>query len=527
MAPHRTSHFRLKLLVLIALLLCIAPTVEASSVSYSTYIPEILSDKVNSFTGDWYWWDRNVAAEYSALLDTQVTVSYHARVVNSDTGEVLQCSSVSPAVVPDGTHLRFEFTPHSYTDISWFAAGAYFDSPYGDWLDNAARPYSSMCASIADKDYVDTYTTTAVIPPYSQLTAKIYSSLMVHLPSEWLSGLNDLQCTTLGDGVSMDCVADSEGSIGSEFHFWNTFGKFYSRTYVPKHPVTGYPACYTSNEAALIRTSQTTWGGTYILDVPEQTIPCPIVVVAATGNKPTKPTVTSTACYIGSPVSLSFSSTDPGGHKLKYGIDWDADGTIDQFAPSSGYVNSGTIQTASRTYSIAGQKTVKVIAINDQGASSPWATYSPSTCACPSGYVQQGNQCVLSSMCNKPPRCSGNHPELQLWLPLGRLHRRRAAFGYAQSNPVARSLRRHHRRLLVIAEHRLLLRERSQRRLMGRHVFIRPDLRSHTRPDHLQPPLRRSRRFESLVHRQDRDGQSHPAVQREVIPTAAIGPAKT
>ena len=57
--------------------------------------------------------------------------------------------------------------------------------------------------------------------------------------------------------------------------------------------------------------------------------------------------------------------TDTGGRQLKYGIDWDADGTIDQYVPPSGYVSSGTTQSASRTYSTAGQKTVKVVAVND------------------------------------------------------------------------------------------------------------------------------------------------------------------
>jgi len=42
--------------------------------------------------------------------------------------------------------------------------------------------------------------------------------------------------------------------------------------------------------------------------------------------------------------------------------------------PPSGYVSSGTTQTASRTYSTEGEKTVKVLAQDDRGLSSPWST---------------------------------------------------------------------------------------------------------------------------------------------------------
>ena len=145
----------------------------------------------------------------------------------------------------------------------------------------------------------------------------------------------------------------------------------------------------------------------FVLNVPSQSISCPITVVPATDG-PTKPVVTAGACTVGTTFTVSFTSTDPNGRQLRYGIDWDADGTIDQFAPSSGYVNSGTTLTASRTYSLSGQKTVKVIAINDQGAQSPWATHSPSVCACPAGYTLQGNTCVLANQCATPPKCSGN-----------------------------------------------------------------------------------------------------------------------
>ena len=71
-----------------------------------------------------------------------------------------------------------------------------------------------------------------------------------------------------------------------------------------------------------------------------------------------------------------MSATDPEGDNVRYGIDWNADGSIDEYVPATGYVSSGTQETASRTYAIAGSKTVKVLAQDANGLSSGWATLS-------------------------------------------------------------------------------------------------------------------------------------------------------
>ena len=73
---------------------------------------------------------------------------------------------------------------------------------------------------------------------------------------------------------------------------------------------------------------------------------------------------------------------------------------MDQYVPASGFVNSGVTQSASRTYSTNGQKTIGVIAQNDQGAISSSATYtfSCNSNACPIGYILQGTACVFSGL---------------------------------------------------------------------------------------------------------------------------------
>jgi hypothetical protein len=124
------------------------------------------------------------------------------------------------------------------------------------------------------------------------------------------------------------------------------------------------------------------WGGCYSTSpynvvVKAKIISCPITITDA-GEPPSAPTVAAAgaACIVGQPHALTMTATDPDGDNIRYGIDWDANGTLDQFVPADGYVPSGTSQTASRTYSITGAKTVKVLVQDENGLTSNWATVS-------------------------------------------------------------------------------------------------------------------------------------------------------
>ena len=68
---------------------------------------------------------------------------------------------------------------------------------------------------------------------------------------------------------------------------------------------------------------------------------------------------------------------------------------LDQWVPATGYVPSGSTQSASRTYSTEGTKTVKVLAQNQNGNSSGWATLSFS-CADAQDQSTNTNQTVGS-----------------------------------------------------------------------------------------------------------------------------------
>jgi hypothetical protein len=71
-----------------------------------------------------------------------------------------------------------------------------------------------------------------------------------------------------------------------------------------------------------------------------------------------------------------MTSNDPDGDRVRYGIDWTADGTIDQFVPPSGYMTSGQSTTTRRTFSTAGNKTVRVLAQDEKGMMSGWSSLS-------------------------------------------------------------------------------------------------------------------------------------------------------
>ena len=123
----------------------------------------------------------------------------------------------------------------------------------------------------------------------------------------------------------------------------------------------------------------------FVVSIPTQTIPFTLNVVEAstTASPPSFASIhgpgatgigNGGSCTVGTPYTISMQANSTQGTPLRYGIDWDADGSVDQFAPSSGYVSSGTQQSASRTYATEGSKTVKVMAQDQNGLSSGWST---------------------------------------------------------------------------------------------------------------------------------------------------------
>jgi len=95
-------------------------------------------------------------------------------------------------------------------------------------------------------------------------------------------------------------------------------------------------------------------------------------VTAETDHSPSTPATPSgpASGNVGTSYSFSTSATDPDGDQVKYGWDWNGDGTVDEW---SGLVNSGTTDTRSHSWSAAGTYNVKVKSEDSHGAQSIWS----------------------------------------------------------------------------------------------------------------------------------------------------------
>ena len=354
-----------------------------------------------------------------------VSVTYHANAYKLDSsGQRVGLLNANDSL-PVGGKVLFTFPADSQfnnTDISWYATGAAFGTPYGQWVYGSGDARVGACSG---QPYATGLSITHGTPgnTFDYTSAGLadeYALLSVAPPLRSIQVSGPVSCT---DGANGDktCTLTGEGSVTATYSFAATQGDFYGGMYYYFtrqdfiNPANGQQqGCrdFGLLEPAII--------------VPAQTIKYQMAVVPVS-ESPMTPTVTSAAsCTVGTPDTLSFTSSDPAGHQLKYGVDWDNDGSVDQWVPPSGYVPSGASQSASRTYSVAGAKTVKVMSQNDQGANSEWATYTfncsegnncpvgyilqESACIfseCPAGYVQQGSQCVAGGACTTPNYCSG------------------------------------------------------------------------------------------------------------------------
>ncbi len=148
-----------------------------------------------------------------------------------------------------------------------------------------------------------------------------------------------------------------------------------STVHVPAQTIAGFsitPATFYVNNSG-------TSGGVSTVTVPQQTIPYTITVTEADGNPPSNPTITAGgagACVVGEPYTIRMTATDPEGDQIRYGVDWDANGSVDVYVPSTGYVASGVEQTASRVFSASGSYTVRVLAQDVHGFTSGYASFS-------------------------------------------------------------------------------------------------------------------------------------------------------
>jgi hypothetical protein len=105
---------------------------------------------------------------------------------------------------------------------------------------------------------------------------------------------------------------------------------------------------------------------------------------------------------LNSAFTINFTATDPQNLAIQYQVSWNGDGTVNQIVPASGYVPSGTVETATRTFVTTGSHTIEVRAENTDGILSPWATF---TFSCAAGNGLQGDQCTAGPVCQDNQLC--------------------------------------------------------------------------------------------------------------------------
>ncbi len=120
--------------------------------------------------------------------------------------------------------------------------------------------------------------------------------------------------------------------------------------------------------------------GTYEIHVKvtdsEQRIDTDSTVVVISSSQNNQPPVTpskplgSTSGSLGVSYTYSTSSTDPNGDLIRYGWDWNGDGTVDEW---TGYYASGTSAPLAHVWSTSGTYNIKVKAEDDKGSQSSFS----------------------------------------------------------------------------------------------------------------------------------------------------------
>ncbi|MFA6295567.1 MAG: hypothetical protein WC666_04075 [Candidatus Paceibacterota bacterium] len=312
-----------------------------------------------------------------ALSRVQASVKYYADIVNKNTGQVVQ----SGDSVPVGTELELKFPAHSYLDVFWFGSGFSSDSPYGEWRVDAAPPAVS-CNK--DKDFLsdvnlwDSVNPNTIIPPPPHYLG-VYIPLVISPPAKGITNTDGMICgKLLGDetsGYSMTCTVSNVGTLTPKFNFGSTYGKFYYRYYNYKElwvsAVLDEIGCFGNNIPM-----KSAGSNPYILNVPAKSITYSLQAVKPekVNHPPTTPVIsgpttgsTETSHY------FDIVSTDEDKDKISYGIDWDNNGSADEWSDPTG--SNIPINTA-KSWTDEGENSFKVIAIDSNGGRSSWAIHT-------------------------------------------------------------------------------------------------------------------------------------------------------
>jgi hypothetical protein len=331
------------------------------------------------------------------LSNAVTTVTYQVDVVNNTTGTPI----ADGATIPVGTVLRFIPKAFDYQDIRTAADGVLGSgTAYGNWGITGST-------GVTVSNLLYTY-----LP---SINYSLYASTQITQPAITIAhgGTATLSCDVTG----FICTVTGGGSITSTIRYAATQGELYGALRMHSDPIRQYPdnvftrILYPVQDPAKLLSAGCEVRPAYsdpflgfptipagdpkipdLLDetrerncasqantnkftlaVPQQTIVFNFNVLGAANNVPTPPTITGPNTGTASAVlSFSFTSTDTDNDQLRYGVDWDNNGSVDQWVPGSGYVNSGTSQTVNHSWP-TGTYTFQVLAQDTKNGNSTWA----------------------------------------------------------------------------------------------------------------------------------------------------------
>ena len=162
----------------------------------------------------------------------------------------------------------------------------------------------------------------------------------------------------------MGYAYDSDGlKFGEFYHFCNSFLYYYENTTFPNWPYISFRGNFTNLPIGTHK---------FIIifyDIYNNSGSDSVTVFYYGNLPPEKPTPPSgpTIGYIGVSYNYSTSTTDPNNDTIKYGWDWNGDGTVDQWTP---LLNPGMTISTAHTFTSPGTYTIKVMAEDEHRAQS-------------------------------------------------------------------------------------------------------------------------------------------------------------
>ena len=348
-------------------------TYAVKSVTYSAgdTVP-MLYHRHDSSRFDQDYVDSNGGQWHAGIDPSTANITYRAKLT-----DVLTGAEIITNPIPVGTRFRVQQVSHVDTDISWWGQGYGYDSPYGRWVKDAALPNVGCSPTIYLWGHGEVHAGNWI----GWNNASVYGALSVNPPAPVVVNPSaNLECT----GNICKVIAPGAVSVGLQFP--DTVGRYYFRYFVWEKNRWGDLGlgCYTPSEP------MRTYGSNndFVLPIPAKTIT--FTMKAKTpSNPPTGLTITphpTNTNFSGESQGFSIKATDPDGDQIKYGIDWDNAGGIDQWAPGASFVvppdgvpgfkDSGDAVNPTYTWIGNGPHTFRVIAIDETGAMSKWVSYT-------------------------------------------------------------------------------------------------------------------------------------------------------